>query len=76
MRRGLNKVISVMKDTKTKGNTQSSRLLFVDNLRVLLTILVVAHHAGQPYGPTGGMWLIFNPERADILVVCQEIIEG
>jgi len=30
-------------------------------------MLVIAHHAGQPYGPTGGMWLIFNPERADIL---------
>ncbi|MDJ0696704.1 acyltransferase family protein [Mastigocoleus sp. MO_188.B34] len=58
-----------MKYTKTKGNTQSSRLWFVDNLRVLLTILVIAHHAGQPYGPTGGMWLIFNPERADILGV-------
>ncbi len=30
-------------------------------------MLVIAHHAGQPYGPTGGAWLIFNPERADIL---------
>ena len=30
-------------------------------------MLVIAHHAGQPYGPTGGMWLIFNSERADIL---------
>ncbi|HHP7232481.1 MAG TPA: acyltransferase family protein [Xenococcaceae cyanobacterium] len=56
-----------MKPTRTGGNTQSSRLWFVDNLKVLLTILVIAHHAGQPYGPTGGMWLIFNPERADIL---------
>lgn len=56
-----------MKHIKPRQNTQFSRLWFVDNLRVLLTILVIAHHAGQPYGPTGGMWLIFNPERADIL---------
>ena len=45
----------------------AGRLLFVDNLRVLLTVLVVAHHAGQAYGPTSGRWLVFNPERAPIL---------
>ena len=44
-----------------------ARLVFLDNLRVFLTILVVAHHAAQPYGPTGGAWPIFNPERAAIL---------
>ncbi|MGF1520778.1 MAG: acyltransferase family protein [Leptolyngbyaceae cyanobacterium] len=44
-----------------------SRLVFMDNLRVFLTVLVVAHHAAQPYGPTGGDWPIFNPERAAIL---------
>src|SRR5919205_3219845 len=46
---------------------ERARLFFVDNLRVLLAILVVAHHAGQAYGPTGGRWPIFNPERAGIL---------
>ncbi|ESA36889.1 acyltransferase [Leptolyngbya sp. Heron Island J] len=44
-----------------------TRLVFLDNLRVFLTMLVVAHHAAQPYGPTGGAWPIFNPERAAIL---------
>lgn len=48
-------------------NIQTPRLYFVDNLRIFLTLLVIAHHAAQPYGPTGGSWLIFNPERADIL---------
>jgi glucans biosynthesis protein C len=56
-----------MENTQTRQSIQFSRLCFVDNVRVLLIILVIAHHAGQPYGPTGGMWLIFNPERADIL---------
>lgn len=51
----------------SRSAAQTSRLAFVDNLRVFLTILVIAHHAGQPYGPTGGRWLIFNPERAVLL---------
>ncbi len=46
---------------------ERARLFFVDNLRVLLAILVVAHHAGQAYGPTGGRWPVFNDERAAIL---------
>jgi glucan biosynthesis protein C len=43
------------------------KLLFIDNLRIALIILVLAHHAGQPYGPTGGFWYIENPVRASIL---------
>lgn len=45
----------------------NTRLDWVDHLRVVLTMLVVAHHAGQPYGPTGGDWPIFNTERAALL---------
>ena len=48
-------------------NTPTARLVFIDNLRIFLTILVVAHHAAQPYGPTGGAWPLFNPDRAPIL---------
>jgi glucan biosynthesis protein C len=43
------------------------RLFFIDNLRIGLIALVVAHHAGQAYGPTGGWWYIANPERASVL---------
>lgn len=43
------------------------RLAFVDTLKVALIALVIAHHAGQAYGPTGGRWPLFNPERAPIL---------
>ncbi|HEY1297718.1 MAG TPA: acyltransferase [Chloroflexota bacterium] len=43
------------------------RLDYLDALKVVLTVLVIAHHAGQPYGPTGGRWPIFEDQRAAIL---------
>jgi len=43
------------------------RLQFVDNLRVLLTMLVVAHHAAQAYGPTGGAWPVGSEARSPLL---------
>jgi surface polysaccharide O-acyltransferase-like enzyme len=49
------------------GQNEPLRLWFVDNVRIFLTVLVIAHHAGQPYEPTGGMWLVSNSEQADIL---------
>ena len=43
------------------------RLYFLDNLRIGLTILVIAHHVGQAYGPTGGAWPIQEATRAAVL---------
>ena len=45
----------------------TGRLYFLDNLRIALTILVIAHHVGQAYGPTGGSWPIQEAARARIL---------
>ncbi len=45
----------------------TGRLYFLDNLRIALTILVIAHHVGQAYGPTGGAWPIQEATRAGIL---------
>ncbi len=44
-----------------------NRLVFFDNLRVALIVAVIAHHAAQAYGPTGGSWPIQEPTRAAIL---------
>jgi len=40
---------------------------FVQWIRVFLICLVVAHHAGQPYGPTGGEWPLRDPASAEWL---------
>ena len=37
----------------------SNRLLYLDNLKVCLTVLVIFHHAGQAYGDGGG-WASFQ----------------
>ncbi len=55
--------INVGKSTQTR----SGHLYFVQWLRVFLIALVVAHHAAQPYGPTGGEWPIDDPVSSDWL---------
>lgn len=47
--------------------TPAKRLYYLDNLRVALTVLVIAHHVGQAYGPTGGYWPVQEVQRAAIL---------
>lgn len=48
----------------------STRLYYIDNLRILLAILVIMHHAGQPYGPGGGWWIPAEPPQIiDTLVL-------
>ena len=45
----------------------SKRLYFFDNLRVALTVLLIAHHVAQAYGPTGGDWPIQEAARSPLL---------
>ena len=47
--------------------TDSKRLYYLDNLRVAVIILVIAHHVGQAYGPTGGWWPIQEESRSALL---------
>jgi glucan biosynthesis protein C len=51
----------------TEDPSTGGRLVFVDVLRVALIVLVVAHHAGQAYGPTGGDWPVTDPGSIDWL---------
>lgn len=50
-----------MVSSRFAGEQELQRLYFVQWLRVFLIALVVAHHAGQPYGPTGGEWPVDDP---------------
>jgi glucan biosynthesis protein C len=38
---------------------------FVDVLRVAVIVMVIAHHATQAYGPTGGTWPVTDPRPSD-----------
>jgi glucan biosynthesis protein C len=48
-------------------SVSTGRLYYLDNLRVALTALVIAHHVGQAYGPTGGWWPVQEATRAAVL---------
>lgn len=37
------------------------RNAYLDNIKLCLTFLVIAHHASQAYGPTGGAWVYVDP---------------
>jgi len=54
-------------DVPELATRDTRRLYFLDNLRIALTILVIAHHVGQAYGPTGGSWPIQEVTRARVL---------
>lgn len=45
----------------------TKRIVYIDVLRIFLTCLVVAHHAAQAYGPTGGVWVVNDPAKAQWL---------
>ena len=47
--------------------SSGGRLVYLDNLKVALTILVIAHHVGQAYGPTGGAWPVMEAQKATFL---------
>jgi glucan biosynthesis protein C len=47
----------------TPPGKPASRLAYIDNVRIFLSLLVVAHHAGQPYG-SDGWWLYQTPLRS------------
>ena len=44
-----------------------TRIAYIDQIKNFLTCLVVAHHAAQAYGPTGGVWVVNDTQRASWL---------
>jgi glucan biosynthesis protein C len=56
-----------MDTQSTPSNLRLQRLVFFDNLRVVLTVMVIAHHVAQAYGPTGAWWPVQEAQRTMIL---------
>lgn len=50
----------------TLKTAPTSRMYFLDNLKVFLAILVVLQHSAQPYGPGGGWWIASDPNQTTI----------
>ncbi|WP_368490547.1 acyltransferase family protein [Clostridium sp. BJN0013] len=48
------------------AKSKKERLVYLDNLKVALILLVIAHHAGQAYGYQND-WPILNSQRSIIL---------
>lgn len=48
------------------------RLAWLDNLRIALTVLVVVHHAAQPYGPAD-WWYVQGEPRAGALATLSAV---
>jgi len=51
---------------------QPRRLDWLDNLRIALTVLVVVHHAAQPYGPSD-WWYVEGQPRAGALATLSAV---
>ncbi len=45
------------------NTTNKDRIVYLDNLKFFLTMLVIVHHVGQAYGPTGGFWHYTSPDK-------------
>ena len=43
----------------------SKRLVVLDVVRVAVIVMVIVHHAAQPYGPTGGTWPVTDTAQSD-----------
>ena len=55
------------KTVTTRADEESStRLFYLDNLRIYLTILVILHHTAIAYGGAGD-WAIIDPAVDDAL---------
>lgn len=60
-------VTGVSAETKTILKVAlTSRMYFLDNLKVFLAVLVVLQHSAQPYGPGGGWWIAPDPKQTTI----------
>lgn len=51
-------------ETAVESETRGGRLVFVDVMKVVAIALVIAHHAGQAYGPGAADWAVDDATMA------------
>ncbi len=56
---GVNKLATIVRSTPATAET---RLLFIDNIRWMLIVLVICHHAGVTYSHLGGWYYLDGPK--------------
>lgn len=56
-----------------KGSPHAERLLFIDNIRVVLTILVIMHHLADTYGAVGS-WYYQDPAQDLITTIVLTVL--
>lgn len=54
---------------------KSTRMFFLDNLKILLTILVILHHTMITYGAAGG-WYFYDPNTDELSSIILSILAG
>jgi glucans biosynthesis protein C len=58
---------SIPAGTRVITDRSAGQLFFLDNLRIFATAVVIIHHVGQAYGPTGGEWPVGEAVRSAVL---------
>ncbi len=59
LKKELDRLDSDMRDIPDKES--EGRIHFLDNLKIFLAIIVILHHAAQPYGPGISWWIPQDP---------------
>lgn len=59
-------------DSSSTAARDARRLAWLDNLRITLTVLVVLHHAAQPYGPAD-WWYVEGQPRTPFLATLSAV---
>ena len=54
---------------------KTTRMFFLDNLKILLTILVILHHTMITYGAAGG-WYFYDPNSDELSSIILSIFAG
>ena len=62
-------------EMKQKTRTSQNRLIFFDNLRYLMVILVLVFHSGASYGSIVALWPYHDPNPTEVVDLLLMILD-